>query len=113
MQRFSKRRSQSREAGKINLAGSHQMETGLKVALFGPPHIPNRVVVTGPFITRIVTARTAGTGEADLEFFFVKQLPGQLDFCGTDVHKPAAIAERFCGLLDWSIALRSGANHCF
>src|SRR4051812_45279066 len=87
------------------------MQAGIEIALLGPAHVTNGIILSSPFISRIVPARAIRSGEPKLQFLLVKQFPGQLDFSNADVYEAASISQSFRRLLDGFVALACSTNN--
>ena len=82
----------------------------MKIALLGPANVANRIIIAGPFVTRVVASRTVGAGIPHLQFLFVKGLPGKVRARVAHDHEPAPVAHHLRRLLHRRVALRRGAN---
>src|SRR5580698_3288912 len=56
------------DAGFGSAALTHGLQAGFEVALLGPADVADRVIVSGPFVSRVIAARPVAAREADLDF---------------------------------------------
>ena len=68
------------------------VEHGLEVALLGPAHKANVVVMALLLIGRVVAARAVGAAHLEGEFLFVKEIATELQAGHAHQHDAAALA---------------------
>ena len=95
----------------VEFAGTQQMQAGLKVALFRPAHVADRVIRAAPLVRRIVPARAVGARKTHVEFLIGKDAPRQLDLRDADIDHAATVAQRLGALLDRRVAVSSDTDH--
>ena len=90
----------------VQPAGGHQVEHGLEVALLGPAHEPDRVILATLLVGRVVAPRPVGAAHLETQLLLVKIGPRQLQPGHADEHDAAALATHGCGLVHRIAAAR-------
>jgi len=103
LQRLPEGRAAGCKRRDVQIARLHQLQAGFEVALLGPADVADRVVRAGPFIGRVVAARSVTAREADVDFLAEGVFPGEIHLCLADDDHPAAVAQDFQCLLGRSV----------
>ena len=87
-----------------------QMEKRLDVPLLGPSDIPERIIASLLFIRTVVSARSVGHRQAELQLFLVIGFARQRHTDRTDDHDPPLLSSDLTGRLHRFVRLGTGGN---
>lgn len=76
----------------VDLAGGHEVEDGLEIALLGPAHVGDGVILRLVLVLRIIAAGAVGAGDLEGQFLLVKDGAGQFEPGHAHQHDAPALA---------------------
>src|SRR5690606_19065946 len=94
----------------IELPRGHQIQHRLEIALLGPAHEANRIVLTTFLVGRVIAPGAVAAADLEGKLLLVEVRTGQLQTSNAHQHDTAALAAHLCGLADWFVALRRGGD---
>ena len=90
--RFAQREPVRNQRIQLHSPRSHQVQHRFKIALLGPAHQAERIVMPGNLVAAVIPPRSVGARHLEGQFLLVEIRPAQFQTGYPDKHDPAALA---------------------
>src|SRR5439155_15606133 len=105
------RKAMGDEGCHVQLAARHQVQHGFEIALLGPAHEADRIVLPPFLVGRVVAAGTIGAADLEAQFLSVEVGPRQLEPSHAHEYDAPTLATYLSRLAHRSRALGRGGNN--